>query len=711
MRYIRQFAVFFVLLLLCGFLLYSVYTGIESKTIAQVNNEQIVHAGQAAAGFESFFTTYNNSLSFLAGNNHIIILDSDGRQLMRAFFNSHAGEISSITRVDENGVISYTYPFETSMGEDISSQSHVRQLMSTHSIVISDVFTSVQGFRTVAFHMPVFKDGTFKGSLAILIPFDTLAKKNLGNIRVLDSGYAWAVSQNGVVLYSPYPEQIGKSVFDVYNRSSTVTAMAQEAMKGSRGISTYTVGGDPDRSLPSLKFQAIYLPVKIGTTSWSIIVSTPENEILGTIQGFRNDLIIISALLILSLLFFTYYIALARGIVKEEERRRKAEEALRESEEFNRSLVENLPDIIAIYDSKGIVRFANRAALNILGSPISKVIGEPILSFVADYQRSDVEKKMSARLSGARLAPYEVDIRTGCGEIITAILQAVLIRFRKEPGVLVLMTDITERKQAELRLFEAHRDLEKKVAERTRELSDANVRLQELDRLKSAFLATMSHELRTPLNSIIGFSGILLQELAGPLNDEQKKQLGMVSDSSEHLLALINDVLDLSKIEAGQLQLADEPFDIKVSIEKVIHTVRPLAEKKSLALETEIDPGIGLVNGDSRRVEQVLLNLLSNAIKFTEQGHVRIECSQKIDKILIRVMDTGIGINKEDLGKLFKPFSQLETGLTRQYEGTGLGLSISKKLVDMMGGTISVESESQKGSTFTLTLPVDRSRS
>ncbi len=125
---------------------------------------------------------------------------------------------------------------------------------------------------------------------------------------------------------------------------------------------------------------------------------------------------------------------------------------------------------------------------------------------------------------------------------------------------------------------------------------------------------------------------------------------------------------------------------------------RPLIQEREIVLE-------------SRRVEQVLLNLLSNAIKFTEQGHVRIECSQKIDKILIRVMDTGIGINKEDLGKLFKPFSQLETGLTRQYEGTGLGLSISKKLVDMMGGTISVESESQKGSTFTLTLPVDRSRS
>jgi PAS domain S-box-containing protein len=711
MRYIRQFVVFLILLVVCGLLLYSVYTDIESKTIAQVNNEQIVHAGQAAAGFESFFTTYNSSLAFLAGNEHIITLDSDGRELMRNFFTSHNGEISSITRVDENGIITYTYPVETSTGANISTQSHVRQLMTTRSIVISDVFTSVQGFRTVAFHMPVFKDGTFKGSIAILIPFDTLAKKNLGNIRILESGYAWTISQDGVVLYSPYPEQIGKSVFDVFNNSPSVMAMALEAMKESRGVTTYTVSGDPVRQEPPQKFQAIYLPVKIGSTSWSIIVSTPENEILGTIQGFRNNLIIISAILIISLLFFTYYLVRARGIVQEEEIRRKAEDELRESEEFNRSLVENLPDIITIYDSTGIVRFANRAALNILGSPASNIIGEPILSFVADYQRSDVEQKMRARLSGARLVPYEVDIRTGSGAIITAILQAVPIRFRKEPVVLVLMTDITGRKLAEQKLLEAHHDLEKRVAERTRELSDANIRLQDLDRLKSAFLATMSHELRTPLNSIIGFSGILYQELAGPLNEEQKKQLGMVSDSAEHLLALINDVLDLSKIEAGQLKIANDAFDIRPVIDKAARTVRPLAEARHLALETEVAPGAGMVRADSRRVEQVLLNLLSNAIKFTEKGAVRIQCSLQGDRILISVTDTGIGIKHEDLDKLFRPFTQIDTGLTRQHEGTGLGLSISERLVTLMGGTIHAESEPGRGSTFSFTVPVERSSS
>jgi len=247
------------------------------------------------------------------------------------------------------------------------------------------------------------------------------------------------------------------------------------------------------------------------------------------------------------------------------------------------------------------------------------------------------------------------------------------------------------------------------------ELREATGRAQEADRLKSAFLATMSHELRTPLNSILGFTGILLQGLAGPLNEEQDKQLRMVQGSARHLLALINDVLDLSKIEAGELRVAREPFDLRASIARVIATVEPLATKKGLTLTARVAPEVGTVRSDPRRVEQVLLNLLNNAIKFTERGEVSLAAEVVTDGhalaagapvVRVRVSDTGMGIKPEDLATLFRPFSQVESGTSRHHEGTGLGLAICRRLADLLGGTIGADSRWQQGSVFTFTLPV-----
>ncbi|PKN53167.1 MAG: hypothetical protein CVU55_02860 [Deltaproteobacteria bacterium HGW-Deltaproteobacteria-13] len=236
-------------------------------------------------------------------------------------------------------------------------------------------------------------------------------------------------------------------------------------------------------------------------------------------------------------------------------------------------------------------------------------------------------------------------------------------------------------------------------------LITAKEQAESADRLKSAFLASMSHELRTPLNSIIGFTGMLLQGIAGSLNQEQTKQLGMVRGSARHLLNLINDILDISKIESGQLHITSEIFDLRKSIEKTVQTISPLARKKNIRLRSKIDDNVSEMRGDQRRVEQIILNLLSNAVKFTEEGEINLSCHADNNLITLSVEDTGMGIKPENIDIIFDAFLQLDTGLTRVKEGTGLGLNITKKLVEMMGGSIRVESEFGKGSHFTIVLP------
>ena len=255
------------------------------------------------------------------------------------------------------------------------------------------------------------------------------------------------------------------------------------------------------------------------------------------------------------------------------------------------------------------------------------------------------------------------------------------------------------------RLQRYSKKLEEEVRERTKELAEANIRLKELDRLKSMFIASMSHELRTPLNSIIGFTGIILQGMSGELNEEQRKQLTMVKNSANHLLALINDIIDVSKIEAGKVELRIEEFDLSALVQDVENSFRVAAEKKGLKMSLEM-PKTLTIKSDERRTKQVLVNLVGNAVKFTDRGEIEIKVAEKDRKVEVSVRDTGIGMRKEDMDRLFKAFSQVSSEDRLRQEGTGLGLYLSKKIVDLLGGEIKAESEFGKGSVFTFTLPL-----
>ena len=244
------------------------------------------------------------------------------------------------------------------------------------------------------------------------------------------------------------------------------------------------------------------------------------------------------------------------------------------------------------------------------------------------------------------------------------------------------------------------------LEEKTKELEQANSQLKRADQLKSVFLASMSHELRTPLNSIIGFTGILLMELAGNLNDEQKIQLKMIKNSGDHLLNLINDILDISKIEAGKVDLSLEKFRLNDVINEVTEIFSNQAAQKGL--EFIVNPrGKIFLFSDMRRIKQILINLVSNAVKFTNQGRITVTSTILPDeRTEISVADTGIGIKEESMDKLFNPFQQVDMNLTKQFEGTGLGLYLCKSLVTLLGGEISAQSQYEKGSVFTFILPL-----
>jgi PAS domain S-box-containing protein len=395
-----------------------------------------------------------------------------------------------------------------------------------------------------------------------------------------------------------------------------------------------------------------------------------------------------------------------KRIQTEIEERKETEKALRESEDKYRNLVNQANDGILIIQD-GLIRFANPSAVEMSGETAAGFINQPFTAYLHPDEKDRIKKVYQERiLEDLPIAIYETVFVRKDGQLIYAEVNGNRTTYLDKPADLVIIRNISDRKQAQLALKRAHDNLEVKVAARTAELAVAKERAEESDRLKSAFLAAMSHELRTPLNSIIGFTGIILQRIVGPLNDEQSKQLTMVQDSAHHLLSLINDVLDLSKIEAGQLTIASEDFDLRIAIKKVVDSVVPMAQQKGLPIIIDIAPEIGTIVSDRRRVEQILLNLVNNAIKFTTEGQVTLRCRIDGDWISTEVQDTGIGIALEDSKKLFKSFQQIETGLSRRFEGTGLGLSICKKLVNLLGGEICAHSNGLgKGATFSFILP------
>ena len=327
----KRYFVLPILVVLFGFTYYSVYEEVKNKTITEFNVQQMLLAKQAAKIIEKHFTHYFHDLAYLSKTDDIAALNKNGKKLMDLFYNNSLDEIRAITRVSKNGRIIYTAPFnQKAIGADVSYQEHNRLIMRTHQPVVSDIFTAVQGYPAVACLVPIFTYGEYQGALTLLIPFDNLAKEFLENIKLGKRGYAWVISQKGIVLYCPVPGHAGKSVIDLHGKSASFVSMAQKMLNQKTGTATYT-----DNKITK---HAAYYPLQLGDTFWSIAVATPEKEVLATMTGFKNRFSLIAILLTLFVSVYSYYIMRASTIVKEEIKRKQTEEELRKSEKKIASL-------------------------------------------------------------------------------------------------------------------------------------------------------------------------------------------------------------------------------------------------------------------------------------------------------------------------------------------------------------------------------------
>ena len=392
------------------------------------------------------------------------------------------------------------------------------------------------------------------------------------------------------------------------------------------------------------------------------------------------------------------------------------DQQLRDQQFYTRSLIESNIDALMMTDPQGNISDVNQQMLELTGCSRDELVGAPCRAFFTDPTRADAA--ISRALADNKVNDFELTVRSKTGEETVVSYNAATFYDGDDnlQGVFAAARDVTERKRFE------------------RALQEKNVELEHASRMKSEFLATMSHELRTPLNAIIGFSEALKDGLMGEVADGQQEYIGDIFTSGQHLLSLINDILDLSKVEAGMMTLELDAVDVKSLLAGSISIVKEKAAAARIHLVATIDDDLGTCHMDTRKTKQIAYNLLSNAVKFSgDRGNVTLRvkrvprCSvgtlsgswavhsfpladnEFEDFVEISVTDEGIGISVDDMAKLFQPFSQIDSGLARRFEGTGLGLAMVKQLTELHGGTVAVASAEDEGSCFAAWLPLRHS--
>ncbi|MCB0281227.1 MAG: PAS domain S-box protein [Calditrichae bacterium] len=764
-------------------------------------------AKQASKSIEKLFISFRHEVSYLTTIDDIINLTANGRALLESYYHHANNTIKAITRVSAEGKILYTFPHNDNvLGTDISFQPHVAQLLETKQPVVSDVFRAVQNYQAIAYHIPVFKNGEFDGSLAVLIPFDLIAQDYLETIRISENGYAWLISENGVEIYCPVPGHIGKNVYFTSSDFPSVLEVCKKMMKGEQGIGNYYYNAVAKLSgKPQLK-QCAYYPIKLENTFWSICINTPEKEILATMTSLNTKLFILIAVFLVGGILYSYSFLKASLVLKEAKKRLFAENALRNSEKRFRELADLLPLIIFETDSNRKLTYLNNKAAEIIGYTMSDVDkGLIIETIIAKNDHKKLQDFLNSVLDSKDELPREFVALKKDQKSFPVIIYCNLILKNDQPiGVRGIILDISERKKHEIELEKSEEQFRNYVNNAPDGLIVCDPRGQIKD-VNPAFcfntgytreeLLTLNilnlipqHEKKTVKqfqNALINsrratsdftyikkdgsqgywtadmvqlsdnrFLGFVKDITERKLLEDQFRQAqkmeaighlaGGIAHDFNNLLTVINGysemILNFKKkdnldenmqqiLKAGQRAEALTrqllAYSRKQLLQpKILNINHLLADVEQMLnrligehihLEIRYGKDISNIKADPGQLQQVILNLVVNSRDaMPNGGSLKIETEnisvEKVSEntpglktgkfVLIKLSDTGFGMDKTTLNQIFDPFFTTKT----EGKGTGLGLSTVYGIIKQSGGFIFVESTPNKGTLFKIYL-------
>ncbi len=696
--FILGFSTFIILLFTSQYIAYQKYLLNENDQKKEINNQvSIIKEKLQALVMYSYSST--RTLGYIVERNGIPDdFDSIANELLK-----EQSYFDAVQLVDGEGFITHVYPLKGNevIGYNIftstTANSGARTTIERKDFFIAGPVHLKQGGVGIISRYPIYINGKFEGFSAVITKLSTF----LDDLNINTSGDNDFMYQLSRVNF-----ETGEEEFFLENDMSSYTSFA--------------------------------VPIELSFGEWKLYV-VPLQKNLNTAIWFSLIGFLITILSSWAVWYFTGQTERVNKLINTKLEEQEYElntihettrKQIEKSELLYRTLTSNAPVAIFNTNEEGECTYVNEEWLKYSGMEFNDALGYGYTNAIYPDDKERVINEWQEAVTNNKEFQSELRFLNKNGKItwLSAKATKLVDSNNNLLGHIGIAIDVSERVKNEKELLHYKRDLEKLVRLRTDELSESKeallnlledlnlqsielekekIKAQSADLMKSAFLATMSHELRTPMNSIIGFTSLLLKEYAGPLNQEQAKQLAMVKNSGQHLLGLINDILDISKIEAGELTVSFQKFDFAESLIDIIDFLSPQFLSKGLEIKTDIYKEKIILKSDKRRVEQVLLNLISNAIKFSEKGTIFIKVNLVDSMLCTQVIDEGIGISKENLDKLFVPFIQLNGGLSRSHEGTGLGLAISKNLIEKLGGTIKVESKLGQGSTFTFCLPLE----